>query len=198
MTSSISPVSRPSDSSCDESLMQALARKQPGALEILHQRYQHIIRSALVRLMHNETEAEDTLQEVFLQIWTRAGTYDPSKGRPLGWLLTLARRRAIDKIRQNRAYENATLRLGEDATAALSNPSQTESDRDSHDAQELLSRLLESIPALQRQAIEGTFLKGMTQRELAQKTRIPLGTIKTRVELGLKKMTAAAGELENP
>jgi RNA polymerase sigma-70 factor (ECF subfamily) len=176
--------------------MQALVDKQPYALEILHARYHQILKAALVRIMNNESEAEDTLQEVFLQLWNRAGTYSPKKGRPLGWILTLARRRAIDRIRQNRAYENATLRFEADINATWLQTGASENAHQSSENQEFLARLLSLIPALQSQAIRSTFLEGMTQRELSQSAQIPLGTIKTRIELGLKKLAVAAGEIQ--
>ena len=173
--------------------MRALTLKEPDALDTLYKRYRNLLRSLLVRLLRDEAEAEDTLQEVFIQVWNRAATYDPRKGRPAGWLLTLARRRAIDRLRHNRAYENATLRLESDLAAPAPNHSQPEPARQSSETLEILAQLLRSIPEAQSRAIQMTFLDGMTRREIAETTRIPLGTIKTRVELGLKKLSAAAG-----
>ena len=84
--------------------MTAITNRHQSALRELYQRYGKTLKSVITRVVHEEAEADDVLQEIFLQIWKEAGNYSPKAGRPLGWVVTLARRRAIDRLRRRQAY----------------------------------------------------------------------------------------------
>src|SRR5579864_8586141 len=84
----------------DEDLMAGIHEQDETALEHLYDRYSPIIKSIVMKTIHNEAEADDLLQEIFMEVWNRAASYDRAKGRPLGWLVTLSRRRAIDRLRK--------------------------------------------------------------------------------------------------
>jgi RNA polymerase sigma-70 factor (ECF subfamily) len=176
----------------DEQLMVMLQERNPVALEYLYDRHSAIVKSLGMKVVHNEAETEDLLQEIFMEIWNRAASYDPSKGKPLGWMVTLARRRAIDRLRKCQSYCRAEDRLRveveQQPDAWTTDP---EEDFVMGDIRETLLNLLKTLPEAQRQAIEFAFYQGMSQREIAAHTGIPLGTIKTRLELGLKKLTVA-------
>ena len=179
---------------CDEKLMQELVQQCPGALERLFDRYGAILKAVVLRVVHDESEADDLLQEVLLQVWARAENYSPEKGKPLGWLVTLARRRAIDRLRQRRAYQRATDRYEVECNQFKGEPRSdhsVERDIERGDLRELLDGLMIALPEGQREAITMAFFKGMSQREIANGTGVPLGTVKTRIELGLRKLTAA-------
>ena len=92
----------------DQQLMNGVLRRWPDALERLHKRYRVVLKSIIMQVLHDETEADDVLQEVFLQVWNRAPSYSSGKGKLMSWLCTLARRRAIDRLRQHSAYRRAT------------------------------------------------------------------------------------------
>src|SRR5437867_379188 len=92
----------------DETLMRKIVRHKPDALAELYDRYSGILKAVIMRVIHDEAEAEDLLQEIFLQIWQQAGHYSAEKGKPLGWIVTLTRRRAIDRLRKRQAYTRAT------------------------------------------------------------------------------------------
>ena len=92
----------------DQELMNGVLGRVPGALDRLHKRYRVVLKSIIMQVLHDETEADDVLQEVFLQVWDRASSYSSRKGRLMSWLCTLARRRAIDRLRQQSAYRRAT------------------------------------------------------------------------------------------
>ena len=174
--------------------MQGLVEHCPRALEELYDRYGAILKAVVLRVVHDETEADDLLQEVLLQVWARAENYSPEKGKPLGWLVTLARRRAIDRLRQRRAYQRATDRYEVECKQIKGEPQtdhSVERDIERGDLRELLDGLMIALPAGQREAITLAFFKGMSQREIANGTGVPLGTVKTRIELGLRKLTAA-------
>jgi len=176
----------------DEQLMKMLQDRDPAALGFLYDRHSGIVKSLGMKVVHNEAEAEDLLQEIFVEIWNRAAGYDPAKGKPLGWIVTLARRRAIDRLRKCQSRCRAEDRLREEVEqqpgAWTTDP---EEDFVMADIRETLLKLLKTLPDAQRRAIELAFYQGMSQREVAAHTGIPLGTIKTRLELGLKKLTAA-------
>ena len=91
----------------DETLMKAITDRHQTALRELYQRYGKTLKSVITRVVHEETEADDVLQEIFLQIWKEAGNYSPKAGRPLGWVVTLARRRAIDRPTRSRRRATA-------------------------------------------------------------------------------------------
>ena len=176
----------------DEQLMAMLQRRDPVALEFLYDRHSAIVKSLGMKVVHNEAEAEDLLQEIFMEIWNRAAGYDPAKGKPLGWIVTLARRRAIDRLRKCQSHCRAEDRLRDEVEqqpgAWTTDP---EEDFVMADIRENLLNLIRTLPVAQQQAIELAFYQGMSQREIAAHTGIPLGTIKTRIELGLKKLTLA-------
>src|SRR5437773_1849273 len=99
----------------DEKLMKQIARRSPDALADLYDRYSAVLKALIIRVVHDEAEADDLLQEIFMQIWRQAKNYSPRKGKPLGWIVTLSRRRAIDRLRKRQAYCRAKDRLEEHA-----------------------------------------------------------------------------------
>jgi RNA polymerase sigma-70 factor, ECF subfamily len=131
------------------------------------------------------------LQEIFLQIWKEASNYSPKAGRPLGWVVTLARRRAIDRLRRRQAYCRAKDRfevhVGQQPGSRARN--QISDDLIRSDLRQFLNRQLSTLPEFQRQVIELSFFEGRSHREISHLTGTPLGTVKTRLELGLRKLT---------
>lgn len=176
----------------DEQLMVAVQQEDPQALEVLHRRHSATLRSVIARVLHNEHTAEDLLQDVFLEIWRLANRYSPDKGKALGWMITLSRRRAIDRFRREQAYfrvEERFQKETEQQPEAWSNH-RTEEGIEASDLRQILNTILNTLPPAQKDAVELAYYKGMSQREIASHTRIPLGTIKTRLELGIRKIAA--------
>lgn len=175
----------------DETLMKAITARQQIALRELYQRYGKTLKSVITRVVHEETEADDVLQEIFLQIWKEAENYSPKAGRPLGWVVTLARRRAIDRLRRRQAYGRAKdrfeLHVGQQSGARVMG--QINDDLIRSDLRRFLERQLSTLPEFQRQVIELSFFEGRSHREISHLTGTPLGTVKTRLELGLRKLT---------
>jgi RNA polymerase sigma-70 factor (ECF subfamily) len=183
----------------DIALMRAIQAEEPEALSQLYDRYSGILKALVLRVIHNEAEAEDLLQEIFMEIWNQAKNFSAHKGKPLGWMVTLARRRAIDGLRKKQAYARAEERL----------QSETEQQPDAwvHNATELeialgdtrvlIREVIDSLPPAQQEAIDLAFFRGMSQREIAANTNTPLGTVKTRLELGLKKIYDGLKELRH-
>jgi len=177
----------------DESLMQAITDREQRALNELYSRYGGRLKSMIGTVVHEEGEADDVLQDIMLQIWREAGKYSPKAGKPLGWVVTLARRRAIDRVRRRQAYCRAKDRYANELQKSMNGHSTRigVDDISCSDLRKFLNEQLQRLPGYQRQAVRLAFFKGMSHREIAAATQTPLGTVKTRLELGLQKLTHA-------
>ena len=194
----IAPQIEPGEPS-DLELMHRIQQEDPDALSALYDRYNGIIKALILRVVHNEAEADDLLQEIFMELWNQAKNFSAQKGKPLGWMVTLARRRAIDGLRKKQAYARAGERLQQETEqqpdAWVHNA--TEEEIEFSDTRKLIRKVIASLPPAQQQAIDLAFFRGMSQREIAAHTNTPLGTVKTRLELGLKKIYDGLKELKD-
>ena len=183
----------------DLDLMLGIQSGDADAFSQIYDRYNGIVKALILRIIHNETEADDLLQEVFMEIWKQAKNFSAQKGKPLGWMVTLARRRAIDALRKKQAYARAEERFQaepeQQPLAWVQNV--TEKEIEAGDTRVLMAKVINSLPEAQQQVIELAFFQGMSQREIALHTNIPLGTVKTRLELGLKKIYDGLKELKD-
>jgi RNA polymerase sigma-70 factor (ECF subfamily) len=182
----------------DEALMKAVSSRRPGALAELFDRHGKRLRATIDRVVHEEAEADDVLQEIFIQIWDEAARYSPKAGKPLGWMVTIARRRAIDRLRRRQAYSRVRERYQKRVThEAPNSPRQTDDVFVLNDLRHFLKECMRVLPRLQREALELAFFKGLSHREIAVATHAPLGTVKTRLELGIQKLTHALRPLRH-
>ncbi len=172
----------------DEDLMAAIQQRDARALETLMQRYRRLLKSAIMRTVNDDASAEDVVQECFLELWKQADHYSPTKGRPLAWLMTLGKRRAIDYLRRSMAYCRAKDRMEESIHQTDTFTQDSAADCEQADMGRVINEHLTLLPEAQKEVIVLAFLQGMSQREVAQATHTPLGTVKTRMELGLKKL----------
>src|SRR5437867_11988097 len=183
----------------DVDLMLGIQSGDAEALSELYDRYNGVVKALILRIIHDETGADDLLQEVFMEIWNQGKNFSAEKGKPLGWMVTLTRRRAIDALRKKQAYARAEERLQAEPErqplAWVENA--TEKDIEAGDTRVLMAKVINSLPEAQQQVIELAFFRGMSQREIAFHTNIPLGTVKTRLELGLKKIYDGLKELRD-
>src|ERR1700752_2518004 len=194
----VAPQVEPGEPS-DLDLMFGIQNEDPEALSKLYDRYNGILKALILRVIHNESEADDLLQEIFMEIWNQAKNFSAHKGKPLGWMVTLARRRAIDGLRKKQAYARAEERLQSETEqqpdAWVHNA--TEQEITFGDTRVLVRKVIEGLPPAQQQAINLAFFRGMSQREIAAHTNTPLGTVKTRLELGLKKIYDGLKDLKD-
>jgi len=172
----------------DEYLMELIQARDRDGLRWLYERYFRLLKGVSLTILHNEADAEDLLQDVFLQIWNQAASYTPLRGQPLGWIVTLTRRRSIDRLRRRDAYSRAGERLAERVEGQSDSWTHVHEDAARREMSEHLQRALAILPEAQRNAIHLAYHRQMSQREIAAHTGIPLGTIKTRLELGLRKL----------
>jgi RNA polymerase sigma-70 factor (ECF subfamily) len=184
---------------CDEMLIYEITQRQQHALKELYSRYARSLRALIGSVVHEESEADDVLQESFLQIWREAHHYSPKAGKPLGWVITIARRRAIDRVRRRDSYRRAKQRFEDEIKprSQAGRVSQTAANVSQSDLRRFLGQQMETLPPVQREAVELAYFNGMSQREIAATTRTPLGTVKTRLQLGLRKLTQCVRPLRH-
>jgi RNA polymerase sigma-70 factor (ECF subfamily) len=185
--------SKNSIDSTDEELMERIQARDEDALEILMLRYQAMLRSVIGRMISNDQDVSDVLEEVFLGVWNQASNFDTRKGKVVGWIITMARRRAIDRVRRCQAYDRAEKRFRLSTETGSSNLAldDVEEHAANADCAGIFHKLLGALPEAQREVVKLAFYRGLSQREIARETGIPLGTIKTRLELGVKKLRTA-------
>ncbi|HEY5792596.1 MAG TPA: sigma-70 family RNA polymerase sigma factor [Chthoniobacterales bacterium] len=180
----------------DPQIMAALVKHEPSAIECLYLRYKSFLKSIIMQVVHDECEADDVIQDVLIQVWNRPQTYSSEKGKLGSWLATLARRRAMDRIRKHCAYRRATDRYEvacNHPDKAVSEIHVVEAEADANDLKQLLEHYLETLPPSQQEVIRLAYFQSRSQREISLLTHTPLGTVKTRIELGIKKLTHAMG-----
>lgn len=170
----------------DVELLGAVANGAERALASLYDRYSSILFGLLVRILHRRAEAEDVLQEVFIQIWQKAPDYDESRGRPFSWLVTIARSRAIDRLRSLDARDRLSREAALEVPEAISESADDEAIR--HEQRDIVQSALDQLSEPQRQTLLLAYLEGLSQSEIAARLGEPLGTVKTRTRSGLKKL----------
>jgi RNA polymerase sigma-70 factor (ECF subfamily) len=176
----------------DVELIAAIARRDVQAFEALYERYGDLVYSVTLRVVGDVTAAEDVVQDVFLRLWRRPDHFDSSRGRFITWLLRVARNRAIDELRSRGRRQR------HEAGQALSIDGGPGDDSDDPALAALLAdqrvtvrRALADIPDEQRLVIELAYFGGLTQQEIATALKQPLGTVKTRIRLGMQKLRLA-------
>ena len=190
-------VRRPFPDSADGELMERIQSRDQRALETLIKRYHPLVRSVVGRMISNDQDVCDVVEETFLGVWNQAANFDASKGKPLGWIVTIARRRAIDCVRRRRAYDRAEAGFGISRQTGTNPYAGDDVERSAMESETAMvfQRLLSKLPAAQSDALRMAFYRGLSHREISRETGIPLGTIKTRLELGVKKLRAAVSAI---
>jgi len=181
----------------DEELMARIQQRDEQALETLIKRYKAMLRSVAGRIISNDQDVSDVVEEVFLGVWNQAANFDTSKGKAIGWIITMARRRAIDRVRRRQAYDRAEMRFRVSTETGTSHfaGDDVEQEAAHSDVAAMFQKLLSTLPEAQSAVVHMSFFRGLSQREIAKETGIPLGTIKTRLELGVKKLRAAVSAM---
>lgn len=162
-----------------------MARGDETALAAVYDRYRTILFGLILRILHDRQEAEDVLQEVFLQVWRRAADFDEERGRAFTWLVTIARSRALDRLRT----ASARSRLAEQvAQSPVDDVGDAAVDVVKSEAAAVVRQALATLPEEQRRTLFLAYFEGLTQTEIAARLGDPLGTVKTRMRSGLKTL----------
>jgi RNA polymerase sigma-70 factor (ECF subfamily) len=175
----------------DLRLLQCVARREHAALAEFYTRHSRLVFSIVLRILRSRSDSEEVLQDVFVQVWKKADTYDERLGCPAAWLTRIARNRAIDRIRSKRARGEAI-----PSGNPQDHPEAPQvADRETPEllAQEAATAssirgVLAELPTGQRELIEAAFFDGFTHQELSERFGLPLGTVKTRIRSGLLAM----------
>ena len=175
-----------SGAASDEQLMARIAKGDESALAALHERYRGLAFSLALRVVGDGARAEDVVQDAFWAVWRKASSYSPGRGTARTWLSSIVRNRAIDLVRATReraVQEDEELLLGiqdpqppvfDQVAAALDS--------------EMTRAVLCELPMEQREAISLAYFVGLSHTEIASQTGLPLGTVKSRVRLGIQRM----------
>jgi RNA polymerase sigma-70 factor (ECF subfamily) len=175
----------------DSDLVRAVARGDEVALAACYDRYRLILFGLILRILHDREDAEDVLQEVFLQVWRRAGDFDEARGRAFTWLVTIARSRALDRLRS----AGSRARLGEQA-AQIPRDDVEDAALDSVKSEQgtIVRQALAELPEEQQKTLFLAYFEGLTQTEIAARLGDPLGTVKTRMRSGMIKLRELLGQ----
>lgn len=171
----------------DRDLVAAMEARDADALGTLYDRHSARLLGLAHRILGDTGEAEEVLQETFLYAWRAASTFDPSRGSVLAWLIVATRSRSIDRLRAKRP--SAARGPGDaDPLDRLSAPGDIEAESASREWETECRAAIGKLPAEQREALDLAYFEGLTHAEIAERTGSPLGTVKTRIRLGLMKL----------
>jgi RNA polymerase sigma-70 factor (ECF subfamily) len=170
--------------------LSAIAGGDKTALRVLYERHAGLLFSLALKILGNRSDAEDVLQETFLQVWKSAGSYDDKRSKPLSWLVLLARSRGIDRLRSRQSYGRVTEAVQAIEPEMPPSPTQQAA---SSEAQTLVRQALSSLPPEQRTPVEMAYFGGLTQAEIAQRLGQPLGTVKTRMRAAMMRLREQLG-----
>jgi RNA polymerase sigma-70 factor (ECF subfamily) len=181
----------------DVALMEAVVRRDSDAMAAIYDRYESMLRAVISGILHEGGEADDVLHDVFIQLWNRAERFLAEKGLQ-GFLVTMAKRRALDRLRRRLAYRRATDRLEVQMMAEFSDKMRGSRVKPpTFDLSELLFTMIRLLPEPQQEVVRLTFFEGLSQREIAAQKSIALGTVKTRLKLAQKKLLNQLMPIQN-
>jgi RNA polymerase sigma-70 factor (ECF subfamily) len=166
-------------------LLKRLAAGDHGALGEFYDLFAGLVNALALRILRDVAEAEDVVQEVFVQVWRQAARYDPARGNPEAWLCTLARTRAIDRLRARLVRRRPEVAESAPPVTPAPNAADALAVRDA----------LADLPAEQRHALELAYYEGLSQSEIARRLNQPLGTVKTRMRTAMIRLREALGPL---
>ena len=172
----------------DRPLMARVEGRDADALAELYDRHAARLLGLARRVLGDGGEAEEVLQEVFLFVWRSAASFDPARGSALTWLLIVTRSRAIDRLRMRRGGSRPEVRSLEDLAESPASTEDVEANSAGRQWDALCRSAVGQLPEDQRRALELAYFEGLTHQEIADRTSTPLGTVKTRVRLGLMKL----------
>jgi len=177
----------------DEALLVAIARGDRRALKRLYERLAGQALAVALRILRSRSEAEEIVQDVFVEVWQKAGRYDPARGSPRTWVLAIARNRSIDLVRSRQVENRTTSEAGAQPDAPTASPLE---EVEALQVRERIRHALSSLPPEQRKTLELAYFEGLSQSEIAERLSDPIGTVKSRIALAMRKLLASLGDWE--
>lgn len=171
----------------DWELMQAVAEGDESAAGVLYDRFGSLVFRAARQVLPTRAESEDAVQEVFVRLWRTADRYDPARAKLVTWVMLIARRHLIDRLRRKRVRP-LDLSLEGDPQGRERSASETPGRIEEDERRSLLLTRIEELPALQREVIVRAYLQGFTLREVSEQLDAPLGTVKSALSRGLARL----------
>ncbi len=187
-------VPRHAASTIDPKLLARVVKGDQQAFGQLYDQSSSLLFTLAFRMLNDREEAAELLQEVYLEVWRKVARYDVGRGTPIAWLITLTRSRAIDRLRSRAAKGLNQMTTPLDSTSAAQIPDRGATPFESHadvELRTLVTSALTELPATQQEAIEMAYYEGLSHTEIAARLNQPLGTVKTRIKLGLTKLRTA-------
>ncbi len=180
------------DDENDARLLRGIANGDRECFQQLHDRYDGLLFTTIQKVLNDRQDAEEVLQETFFNLWRKAGLYVPGRGRPVTWLASLARNRAIDRLRskQRRARLRDALQTDETAASISEAPVDGPSAAARRDECRAVRQAVVELTPVQREAIEMSYFHGLSQQEIADKLGEPVGTVKARIRRGIRRLRA--------
>lgn len=177
-----------------EALIREIGMGDRRSFEEFYNRFSGLIYATALRVLTNEGDAQDVMQDVMFMIWEKAPMYDPSRGKPLTWALTMTRNKAIDRIRsrerRNRLHDEVELEIPQEGAQTHQEPFE---DLDHAEKNQRIRNAVMKLSKDQREAIEMAYFKELTQQEIAARLQEPLGTVKARIRRGMLKLRKMIG-----
>lgn len=178
----------------DEEIIARVRSGEGWAMSVLYDRYARLVFSLSLKILNDRSAAEETVQEVFVKVWKRCREYDARRGKFSSWLTGIAHNHAIDELRRRRVRPSASEGEDDAMDAVLDDgPAPLDLAMQSLEHRRIVEAL-KQIPDEQRHAIEMAYFEGLTQQEIAERLGDPLGTVKTRMRLGMQKLKTLLGE----
>jgi RNA polymerase sigma-70 factor (ECF subfamily) len=172
----------------DVELLRRIARQDRDAFAEFYDRHSALMYSVACKILNDSTDAQDVVQEAFVQIWEKAAAFDPKLGRAASWAAILTRNKAIDRIRASQRRSRLNDEAGTEMAIAQEADATVNEAVHGHDKAKIIQTAIVELPSEQRQAIELAYFSGLTQNEISEKLNQPLGTIKARIRRGLLKL----------
>jgi RNA polymerase sigma factor (sigma-70 family) len=189
------PARRPEEDSDDADLVRRIRAGDRGAVDDLYQRFRRPAFALARRILADDVLAEDVLQDVFVTVWRDPAAFDGARGSFASWLLAMVHHKAVDSVRREEAHRRRQARAEEDLVlSAPTSARDVEDEAWTRVVSDQVRTALRLLPSLQREALTLAYYGGYTQREVAALTGAPLGTVKTRMLAGMRRLREELGE----
>lgn len=182
----------------DDQLVNRMSQGDVDALDVLYDRYARVVFSFAVRIVHDSRIAEEVLQEAFMRSWQQSGRFELNRGNFASWLLSITHNLAIDEVRksQRRPQKADMVDITDVLRSEVDSTVNIEEAAEATELRGVIRDAMDQLPVAQRRAIELAYFEGLSQREIAAFLNEPLGTIKTRMRLGMQKLKDVLSEQE--